>query len=256
MLDQIARNLKAHFNARLVDELLSAYQEAKHNFFLGGLRLSAVEGGRFCEAALRMLQEITTGTFTPLNNKLDSDKLIQQLANSPRGSHSDSIRLHMPRAIRVVYDVRNNRDAAHLADGIDPNLQDATLVISNLDWVLAEFVRQHHKVAATEAQRIVDGLVTRTVPAIQDFAGFLKVLNPRLRVSEYVLLLLYERGTAGANYPELEKWVRPAMRANLRRALARLVDDSAFVHNDGRNFFITKLGMREVERRNLHHMKP
>ena len=79
-----------------------------------------------------MLQEITTGTFTPLNNKLDTDKLIQQLANFPRGAHSDLIRLHMPRAIRVVYDIRNNRDAAHLADGIDPNLQDATLVILQL----------------------------------------------------------------------------------------------------------------------------
>jgi hypothetical protein len=48
MLDQIATGLKARFPDKLVGELLSAYQEAKHNFFLGGLRLSAVEGGRFC----------------------------------------------------------------------------------------------------------------------------------------------------------------------------------------------------------------
>ena len=43
MLDSIASNLKAQFDPRLVDELLSAYQEAKRNYFLGGLRLSAVE---------------------------------------------------------------------------------------------------------------------------------------------------------------------------------------------------------------------
>jgi hypothetical protein len=255
MLGQIAQNLKEHFNAQLVDELLSSYQEAKHNFFLGGLRLSAVEGGRFCEAALRMLQEITAGAFTPLNNKLDTDRLIQQLANLPRAAHSDSIRIHMPRTIRVVYDIRNNRDTAHLADGIDPNLQDATLVISNLDWILAEFVRQYHNVAAAEAQRIVDGLVSRVVPAIQDFDGFLKVLNPRLRVSDYLLLLLYERGATGAVFPELEGWVRPAMRTNLRRALARLVDDNAFVHSDGQRFYITKRGAGQVERRNLHNIK-
>jgi hypothetical protein len=255
MLDQIAKSLKAHFNSQLVDELLSAYQDAKHNFFLGGLRLSEVEGGRFCEAALRMLQEITTGTSTSLNQQLDTDKIMLQLKDIPRSSHSASIRLNIPRAIRVVYDIRNGRDAAHLADGIDPNLQDATLVISNLDWILAEFVREFHKVPASEAQRIVDGLVARAVPAIQDFDGFLKVLNPRLKVSEYLLLLLYERGTTGASYDEFEKWVRPAMRRNLRRAISRLVHVNAFVHDDGKRFYITKPGMREVEKRNLHRVE-
>ena len=116
MLDQISTSLKRHFNAQLVDELLSAYQEAKHNFFLGGLRLSAVEGGRFCEAALRMLQQLTTGSFTSLNQTLVSDRIITGLANLPNGSHPGSIRLNIPRAIRMVYDIRNNRDAAHLAD--------------------------------------------------------------------------------------------------------------------------------------------
>jgi hypothetical protein len=254
MLDQIVKSLKAHFSAQLVDELLSAYQEAKKNFFIGGLRLSAVEGGRFCEAALRMLEEKTTGTFTNLNQQLDAEKLIEQLKNTPKASHPASIRLHIPRAIRVIYDIRNARDNAHLADGIDPNLQDATFVISNADWILAELVRQYHNVAATEAQRIVDGLVTRTVPAVQDFDGFLKVLNPKLKVSEYVLLLLYERGTTGASYAELEKWVQPSMTANLRRTLTGLVHGRAFIHDDGKRFYITKRGMSEVQKQNLHHI--
>ena len=120
-------------------------------------------------------------------------------------------------------------------------------MISNLNWILAEFVRLYHNVSATEAQRIVDSLVTRTVPAIQDFDGFLKVLNPKLRVSEYILLLLYERGSTGAVYAELEEWLRPPMRANLTRTLARLVDDTAFVHHDGKRHYITKRGMEEVE---------
>jgi hypothetical protein len=177
MLDQIEKGLKAHFPARLVDELLSAYQDAKHNFFLGGLRLSAVEGGRFCEAAFRMLERVIKGSSTDLNRALDSERLILALSNSPK-TYSDSIRLHIPRAIRVVYDIRNNRDAAHLADGIDPNLQDATLVISNLDWILAEFIRLYHNVSADEARKIIDSLVTRRVPVIEDFGGFLKVVNP------------------------------------------------------------------------------
>jgi hypothetical protein len=255
MLDQIAAGLKTHFPAKLVDELLSAYQEAKHNFFRGGLRLSAVEGGRFCEAALRMLEHATTASSTDLGRMLDSDKLIVTLSNYSRTQFPDSIRLHIPRAIRVVYDIRNKRDTAHLADNIDPNLQDATLVISNLDWILAEFIRLYHNVSADDAQKIIEGLVTRKVPVIEDFDGFLKVLNPKLLVSGYVLVLLYERGSAGATYAELEKWVRPSMRGNLRRTLTGMVD-KAQLHEDGAEIFkLTKLGRQEVETRNLHNVE-
>jgi hypothetical protein len=252
VLDQITKSLKAKFDTKVVDELLSAYQEAKHNFLLGGLRLSAVEGGRFCEGAMRILQQATTGRFTPLGQLIDSDRLFQQLRELPRGTQPDSIRLNIPRVLRVIYDIRNVRDTAHLADDIDPNLQDATLVISNIDWVLAEFVRLYHDVDADEAQIIVDGLVVRAVPAVQDFDGFLKVLRPDLQASPYVLLILYECGTRGASLGELETWVRPTMRSNLKATLRRLVHDKAFVHDDGSRFQLTKLGIREVEKKKLH----
>src|SRR3954465_9399032 len=102
MLEKIASNLKAQFDSKLVDELLSAYQEAKRNYFLSGLRLSAVEGGRFCEAAMRMLQQATTGRFTPLGQLIDSERLFQQFREIPRGTQPDSIRLNIPRVLRVV----------------------------------------------------------------------------------------------------------------------------------------------------------
>jgi hypothetical protein len=124
VIEIVRKGLASVHDKKLVDELLEAYVEAKRNFYLGGLRLSTVEGGRFCEAAFRILEERTTGKFLPLGKQLDVERLRNTLQNLPPASHSDSIRLHIPRALRVVYDVRNNRDAAHLADGIDPNLKD------------------------------------------------------------------------------------------------------------------------------------
>jgi hypothetical protein len=252
MIQTVASGLKKSLPAKLVDELLAAYEDAKQNFYVGGLRLSEVEGGRFCEAAFRLLEHITTGKSTPLNKQLETDKLILVLSNLPSTTHSESIRIHIPRALRVVYDIRNKRDAAHLADGIDPNLQDATLVISVLDWIMAEFVRVHHGVTADQAQGIIDTLVTRQVPAIQDFDGFLKILNTSLKASEYVLLILYERGITGATYGEIESWVHPSMRANLRRTLRRLTDDQAYIHSARGKYLITRSGMAEVERKKLH----
>lgn len=180
-ITSIRAGLAASLDPKIVNELLEAYAEAKKNYYLGGQRLAEVEGGRFCEAAFRLLQQQAGLAVTPLGKKINSDRVIQDLANLPSGTAPESVRLHIPRALRVVYDVRNNRDAAHLGDGIDPNLQDASLVVSTLDWVLAEFVRLHHSVPADEAQRIVEDLVTRKAPVVQEFHGFLKVLNTSQR---------------------------------------------------------------------------
>jgi hypothetical protein len=254
LLALIERDLKQSFDHKLVDELLVAYQEAKRNFYLGGLRLSAVEGGRFCEAAFRMLEQVASGTksFTPLGTQINTDAIIKASAQISKAVVPEGIRIHIPRALRVVYDIRNKRDAAHLADGIDPNVQDATLVISILDWILAEFVRVYHRVSADDAQRIINDLVVRRAPAVQDFNGFLKVLRADLQAGDRMLVLLYERGAKGATFEQLVTWAHPKMRKNLRRTLEQLEHDRAFVHSANDVFWITIKGMQEVERRKLH----
>jgi hypothetical protein len=246
VIDVIKASLAAHFNSRLVDELLEAYNEAKINYYEGGHRLSEVEGGRFCEAAYRILEEITGGSFTPLGGQLDTSRLERSLSQLPASRYSKSIRVHIPRALRVVYDIRNNRDAAHLADGIDPNIQDANLVIGILGWVLAEFIRLFHRVPAREAQEIVDELSVRRAPVIQEFGEFPKVLRSGLRAGDYVLILLYHVNLKGATLGNLSGWVRPPMRTNLRRTLKSL-DEKAYVHSSGEHFQITLLGKQYVE---------
>jgi hypothetical protein len=247
----IRAGLAARLPGRLVDELLDAHEEVKRNYFLGGLRLSAVEGGRFSEAAFRLLEAATEMPATPLGMQLDSERLMRSLANLPAANHQESLRIHIPRALRLVYDIRNKRDAAHLADGIDPNVQDAALVVANVDWVLAEFVRLYHNVSADEAQRIVEELVTRQAPVIQDFNGFLKVLKPSLGASEHMLVLLYQQGAKGATFEQLTSWARPPMRRNLRRTLQGLVEEKDFVHFDGTVYVITRRGQQYVDERRL-----
>jgi hypothetical protein len=64
-------------------------------------------------------------------------------------------------------------------------------------------------------------------------------------------VLLYQRGEDGATYDELEKWVRPKMRANLKRTLDVLVDVKDYTHFDGQKYFITRSGELYVEERGL-----
>jgi hypothetical protein len=242
--------LESTYEVALVRELLEAYEEAKRNYFLGGHRLSAVEGGRFCEAAYRILQSMTTPTFTPLGEILDTEKVASQLSTLRAKDFPKSVRIYLPRALRIVYDIRNNRDAAHLADGIDPNLQDATLVVSVLDWVLAEFVRLSDRVSADVAQKLVASLVTRKYPVVQTFGNRPKVLRTDLRAGDIVLVLLYHVGAEGATVLELSQWVPTSMKANLRRTLHTL-ETKALVHQDDDSAVITRAGEKRVETENM-----
>jgi hypothetical protein len=232
----------------LAEELEEAFLEAKRRFYLGDLRPNAVEGGRFAEAAFRLLQWATEGgKYTSIGKTLPSvDTLLKVFINA---KGPESLRKHIPRALQMIYTIRNTRDAAHLADGIDPNLQDATLVVHVMDWVLAEFVRLYHSVSADEAQHIIEELVAREVPVVQTVRGFPRVLRD-LRAGEHCLVLLYAAGSEGASFGDLRSWVRPKMRGNLRRTLDALIADD-LVHRDAETYIILRPGEKYVEEKRL-----
>jgi hypothetical protein len=236
------------FPQKLVDELLECHSEQRRNLLLGNLRPNEVEGGRFAEAAFRMLEHAAGWTPTPLGTTLNTQMLIARLE---RGQGHESVRLHIPRTLRVIYDIRNKRDAAHLADGIDPNLQDSTFVTACADWVLAELVRIAQGLPPDEAFHLVESITVRRIPAVEDFDGFLKTLRPTLGPSDRVLLLLYHCADPGATASELLSWMKPAQRPNLQRTLRQLEHESDLIVQTSGRYKITRRGVREIERKNL-----
>ena len=250
-LEKIKQALNSSFPQKLVEELTNSYQEQKRNFFLGNHRPTEVEGGRFSEAAFRLLEYKTAGTFTPIGTQLNTDSLIKQLGSLPANSHNDSVRLHIPRTLRVIYDIRNKRDAAHLADGIDPNLQDASFVFSALDWVLAEFIRISGSISPDAAFALVKAITVHAIPAIEDFDGFLKTLKPSLGPTDRILLLLYHRGNNGASVDELSNWLKPSQRKNVKRTLTQMENEKDLLVSINNLKKITRLGILEVQNKRL-----
>jgi ribosomal protein L19E len=250
-LDDVRQGfLAAGIPEQLVDELLEAYVEAKRRFHLGDLRPNEVEGGRFSEAAFRVLQHVAGQRVTPVGRSLPgTDKLLP--AFEAVTGQPDSVRLHIPRTLRLIYDIRNKRDAAHLGDGIDPNLQDASLVVANMDWVMAELVRLHHAVTADEAQAIIEDLVTKEIPAVQEIDGHPVILTP-LQAQDRAMLMLYRAGAAGATVDELAAWLREGRKDHLRTRLRRLDREQLVLeHPQTGKFHITFNGERYVEERGL-----
>jgi hypothetical protein len=240
----------AGFRDDLIEEVLKSYVETKRRFHLGDHRPQAVEGGRFSEGVFRMLQHASGMMVTPLGKTLPGvDKLLRTFEGATR--QPDSVRLHIPRTLRLIYDIRNRRDAAHLGDGIDPNLQDSTLVIANMDWVLAELVRLNHDLSADEAQEVIANLVTREVPAVQEIEGQ-PVILADLQARDQALLMLYRAGSRGAALDELAAQLRTSRKDHLRTRLARLDGDALALHHPRTDrYYLTDKGVRDVERRGL-----
>lgn len=234
----------------LVKELLDAFVESKRRFYLGDFRPNAVEGGRFSEAALRILQWMTSGAYTSLSDpKFKADTILTSLPNLPTGAFPESVRLHLPRAIRVVYDIRNKRNTAHLSDGIDPNVQDATFVVNTLDWILAELVRLNHSLSAGEAQQVIESIVSREVPMIQVFDDRPRILTD-LNHTDHVLVLLYWHGDSALLRRTLSSWLPEKMRKNVARTLSAL-HEKHLVNITPTTAHITQKGFRDVESRKL-----
>jgi hypothetical protein len=111
---------------------------------------------------------------------------------------------------------------------------------------MAELVRLYFSCTVSEAQSIVDGLVQKRVPIIQDFDGYLKTLNPSMTVRERLLVLLYHRGDLGASRAQLGNWLKGKLASTVSKDLSRLESDD-LIHRVGSQCTITIRGIIFVE---------
>jgi hypothetical protein len=230
----------------LIKHLIGHYKELKQKFFLGQYESSLLNCAKFGEVVIRILEYLTKGNYTPFGKNVSLDDLTKELEQLPRDKFSDSIRIHIPRILRATYDIRSKRGVAHIGD-INPNLMDATFVISACDWILAEFIRLYHTGDPNEAQTIIDSIVERKIPIIEEFGDNLKVLNPALSVADKILIILYKKHPNYVSTSDLKKWIKTKSPAHITTVLRQL-DDDAKVHRKGKKNIITRKGIEYVEK--------
>jgi hypothetical protein len=248
MRAKIESSLSSNVPADIAKAMLDAHAELKENFYFEKFRPSELEGGRFAEAAIRVVQHLASGKHDPLGKPLPKfDKLVDDLSKLPSASAHDSLRIHIPRALWSIYGVRNRRNVGHVGGDVDPNRADAHFVMGVCDWVLAELIRLTFNCPLTEAQSIVDNLVERRIPIVQDIGGFPKILRTDLSIPDKIMALAYVKGAQGMEIKELQKWLKPAKPSAIMVAVLRLDRDRAFLHRSVDRCVITLSGNTYVE---------
>jgi hypothetical protein len=206
--------------AGLRTPLLDEYQGITQAYFQRKWLPLELSGGRFCEVVYTILVGHAAGQYPAAPNKPKdfpaACKTLENNAGVPR-----SFQILIPRLLPALYEIRNNRGVGHVGGDVDPNFMDATAVISMANWVIAELVRVLHGLSTDEAQAVVDGLVDRKTPIIWQSGDMKRVLNPRMKLPDQVLLLVASC-PSGCSFGDLVIWLDAEDRNYLRKVLTRL----------------------------------
>lgn len=236
--------------ARNVDALVTHFQVAVSEYHKTEWEKSLAKCGKFLEAVLKaLLQEAKLPRQAGRQFKVDG--AIKALGDSPSADADDTIRLTIPRCCRFIYDVTSNRGGRHDPDEVDANEMDATAVLGNCAWILAEMVRYSQKNSdPADAKTTVDALMKRRYPFVDEIDGRAYIdLQTAKSARDLGLLILWYSGSKRIGRDELVDAImrqrRSVTLANARMAVTRLEDVS---DDDGTgNIRLRAAGFKEAE---------
>ena len=231
----------------LRDPLFTEFNSIVQNYLEGRFSPSELSGGLYCEIVYTILVGFASGTYPPSPTKprdfVSACRSLESNASGPR-----SFQILLPRLLPALYEIRSNRGVGHMGGDVDPNLMDATAVVTIAKWILAELIRVFHTVSPQEAQRIVDSVAEITIPLVWSDGVIKRVLDTSLKLGQRILILL-SSCPSGALINELRVWIEPDDEAYFRRALRKL-HTARFVELDERANQVRLLppGARSVTR--------
>lgn len=182
----------------LRDPLISEYQSIVQNFLEHRWLPSELSGGRFSEIIYTILDGHARKTYAAAPSK--PGNFVEACRKLESGTQPDvprSFKILIPRMLPALYEIRNNRNVGHVGGDIDPNHMDSVAVLSMCNWMMAELVRVFHGLTIAEAQKVVDALAEVRIPLVWSDGNVKRVLRPKLKLHEQMLLLI------GASVPDV-----------------------------------------------------
>jgi hypothetical protein len=243
MLDEIKTELATHIESDILDQIFEHYTTLKTSLRLQDWEKCLVRVGKFSEVVMKAIHFIRTGKAT---EQISIDTEINEV--SKRGDLSESIRLLIPRAVRVLYDHRSRRGGAH--SSFDPNAMDCAVVVPIADWIVSELVRLYCVTDPERAMKFVAGISAKSVPIVERIEEDYIVLRRGSSARQEISLILYTRYPTRAATNQLIKWIPNHSASNIRLTLANM-RKAKLVHSNSDGYILTTAGIRAVEKEML-----
>jgi hypothetical protein len=230
--------------AGLRTPLLSEYDSLVTNYSEQKWTAAELSGGKFCEIVYTILDGYAKTAYTAKPSKpanfVEACRRLESNSSVPR-----SFQILIPRLLPPLYEIRNNRNVGHVGGDVDPNHMDAATVLAIAAWVMAELVRVFHATTVQQAQEIVDSIVERPVPLIWQSGQVKRVLDPKLKLREQVLVLI--GSCAGpVDVTSLQTWTECKSKTYFNRVIGALHKSRLVEASDGKTVRLLPPGTAAV----------
>lgn len=183
---QLEAALSSQLPKDILTTLLDEYQHIKQQLFLGKFQPAELNTARFSECILRLIEFLDIGSYTAFGKQLDTQKIINRVTNNI--GLSEGIRFFIPQLTKVLLDIRNKRNVAHVGGEVNPNYSDSLFVSHSADWILIELIRNYHTNSIDEARKIIKSIAETKIPVIAEVGDFIRVQNTKLKTDQKLYL--------------------------------------------------------------------
>jgi len=248
LLDSVKAGLSKKLPAELVELLIKCYTIIKTNFILYKHENTELNASKLSEAVYRILEFYFDKKYSPIDKHISKlTEKCRQFEQRPSAGEDDSLRIHIPRTIILIVDIRNKRGVGHISGIHDPNLCDSTLVVSCSDWIMAELLRLFGGFKIDEAQRLVDQLIDIKYPLIYQIDDVKRVLEPRMSYTQKVLLLLRGEYPSKLSDRTLFEWVEHSNFSIFKRDVLKQLHKRKQIEYSKTQCLILPPGITEVD---------
>jgi len=186
-IDELVNELSSRFPKKLLEDFLASYQKVLIEFRKGSWEGTLLNAGKYVEHLFRLLSYIVHSKVVSEIARLKDVK--DEVERLPEDKAPESVRVLIPRiALAMIYDPRSKKGAVHVKS-VSPDYIDAILSMTACDWILAELIRVYHPEDGRPAETIVNSIVARKMPFIEEHQGK-PFVTVHLTCEDETLLLL------------------------------------------------------------------
>ncbi len=242
MIEEMRTAFKKQFPAELVDSFIESYVEVKDKFRQEKWEDVLYKSGRFSEQTFRLLHYLRTKQI--IHEVPDQAEAAKQRRVDV--SLPEALRLLTPQVLRaIIYSIRSKKDAVHVKQSI-ATFMDANLNMMAINWVISEFLRELCDIQDGRVQIIIENLMKRNYPLVQEIEDQLLV-NRKLGAEAELLMLLAHKQPNGMNRREIGISLGIYAAPTVSNVLRKMQNEKLIHQGKSEQYYITDSGLVQVD---------
>lgn len=247
MSAELVRNqlLDAGLHEESVKNLINHYQDMRFHLSNENYIEAGTHVGNFCE---NLANIILAETGEGIDPRIQVGSFIDKILNGhyEKDGLDYEIYTMIPRAMRIAYDLRSNRDSVHVNLEVEVNYSDTQTAVRLCTWMLSELVRVYgDDEHLDDIAELIEDFAAPLTPYIDNYKGKRIVMNRGLDLEEEIIIHLHSEGKEVAA-EQLVEWIPDENGHKIKSKLGNLKQARKVHYEDGMAK-ITPLGVEDAE---------